>query len=81
MHILNRITSNVFRNYVSNKFKVNGNGKVDVNGKDPPGMTDFIKSKIEWRGSIYKTFQDRSKIPAEYNTFATNNLLLQKYLT
>ena len=30
-------------------------------------MTDFIKSKIEWRNNIYKIFQNSSKNLAGYN--------------
>ena len=26
-------------------------------------MTDFIKSKIEWRNSIYKTYNNTKKVP------------------
>ena len=48
-------------NYVSNKV-------ITIDHKDPPCMTDFIKSKIEWRNSICKTFQNSSKNLAEYNT-------------
>ena len=61
VNILNSITLNVFTNYVSNKF-------FTIDDKDPPWMTDFIKSKIEWRNSIYKTFQNSSKNLAQYNT-------------
>ena len=38
---MNSIILNVFTNYVSNKV-------ITVDDKDPPWMTDFIKSKIEW---------------------------------
>ena len=31
-------------------------------------MTEFIKLKIQWQNSIYKTFQNSSKNLAEYNT-------------
>ena len=31
-------------------------------------MREFIKSKIQWRNSIDKTFQNSSKNLAEYNT-------------
>ena len=60
VNILNSIILNVFTNYVSNKV-------ITVDDKDPPWMTDFIKSKIEWRNNIYKTFQNSSKNLAEYN--------------
>ena len=46
--------------YVSNKI-------ITVDDKNPPWMTDFIKSKIEWRSNIYKIFQNSSKNLAEYN--------------
>ena len=61
VNILNSIILNIFTNYVSNKV-------ITIDDKDPPWMTDFIKSKIEWRNSIYKTFQNSSKNLAEYNT-------------
>ena len=41
VNILNSITLNVFTNYVSNKV-------FTIDDKDPPWMTDFIKSTIEW---------------------------------
>ena len=31
-------------------------------------MTNLVKSKIDWRNSIYKTFQNSSKNLAKYNT-------------
>ena len=40
---------------------------ITVDDRDPPWMTDFIKSKTEWRNNIYKTFQNSSKNLAEYN--------------
>ena len=36
---------NIFTNYVSNKV-------ITVDDKDPPWMTDFIKSKFEWRNTL-----------------------------
>ena len=60
VNILNSIILNVFTNYVSNKV-------ITVDDKDPPWMTDFIKSKIEWQNNIYKFFQNSSKNLAEYN--------------
>ena len=47
---------NVFTNCVSNKV-------IAIDDKDPPWT-----SIIEWRNSIYKTFQNSSKNLAEYNT-------------
>ena len=41
VNILSSIILNVFTNFVPNKV-------ITVDGKDPPWMTDFIKSKIEW---------------------------------
>ena len=58
---MNSIILNVFTNYVSNKF-------ITIDDKDPSWMTDFTKSKIERRNSVYKTFQNSSKNLAEYNT-------------
>lgn len=52
---------NVFPNYVSNKV-------ITTDGKDPPSMTEFVKSKIHWQSSIQKTFQASSKNLAEYST-------------
>ena len=52
---------NVFRNYISDKV-------FTIDDKDSPWMTDFIKSKIEWRNNIYKIFQNSSKNLAEHNT-------------
>ena len=60
VNILNSIILNVFTNYVSNKV-------ITVDDKDPPWMTDFIKSVIEWRNNIYKTLQNSFKNLAEYN--------------
>ena len=60
VNILNSIILDVFMKYVSNKI-------ITVDDKDPPWMTDFIKSKIEWRSNIYKIFQNSSKNLAEYN--------------
>ena len=31
-------------------------------------MTDFVKSKVEWRNSIYKTVLNSFKNLAQYNT-------------
>ena len=59
VNILNSTILNVFTNYVSNKV-------ITVDDKDPPLMTDFIKSKIKWQ-NIYTTFQNSSKNLAEYN--------------
>ena len=39
--MLNSIILNVFTNNVSNKVII-------VDDEDPPWMTDFIKSNIEW---------------------------------
>ena len=61
VNILNSIILNVFTNYVSNKF-------ITIDDKDPSCMTDFAKSKIERRNSVYKTFQNSYKNLAEYNT-------------
>ena len=49
---------NILTNYVSNKV-------ITIDDKDPPWKTDFIKSKTEWRNSIYKTSQNSSKNLAE----------------
>ena len=62
VNILNSIVLNVFTNYVSNKV-------ITIHDKDPPWMTDFIKSRIEWQNSIYKSFQNSSNNLAQYNTF------------
>ena len=51
---------NVFTNYVSDKV-------ITTDDKDPPWITEFIKSKIQWRNSTYKNFQNSSKNLAEYN--------------
>ena len=40
---------------------------ITVDDKDPPWMTHFIKSKIEWQNNIYKTFQNSAINLAEYN--------------
>ena len=56
VNILNSIILNVFTNCVSNKV-------IAIDDKDPPWT-----SIIEWRNSIYKTFQNSSKNLAEYNT-------------
>ena len=61
VNILNSIVLNVFTNYVSNKV-------ITIHDKDPPWMTDFIKSRIEWQNSIYKSFQNSSNNLAQYNT-------------
>ena len=53
VNILNSIILNVFTNYVSNKV-------ITISDKDLPWMADFITLKIEWRNSIYKTFQNSS---------------------
>ena len=58
--MLNSIILNVFTNNVSNKVII-------VDDEDPPWMTDFIKSNIEWWNNIYKFFQDSFKNLAEYN--------------
>ena len=58
INILNSMILNIFTNYVSNKV-------ITIDDKDPPWKTDFIKSKTEWRNSIYKTSQNSSKNLAE----------------
>ena len=60
VNILNSIVLIFFKNYVSNKV-------ITIDGKDLPWMTDFIKLKIEWGNSIYKTFQNSFKNLPEYN--------------
>ena len=60
VNILNKLILNVFTNYVCNKV-------VTIDGKDPPWMAHFKKSKTEWQNSIYKTFQNSFKNLAEYN--------------
>ena len=61
VNILNSIILNVFTNCVSNKV-------IAIDDKDPPWT-----SIIEWRNSIYKTFQNSSKNLAEYNTLQQAN--------
>ena len=60
VNILNSIILNTFTNYASKKVNT-------IDDKNPPWMTEFIKSKIQWRNNICKTFQNSSKNLAEYN--------------
>ena len=39
--------ADVFSNYVSNKI-------VTFNDKDPPWMTQYVKSQINWRNNVYQ---------------------------
>ena len=58
INILNSIKLNIFTNYVSSKV-------ITIDDKNPPWKTDIVKSKTEWRNSIYKTSQNNSKNLAE----------------
>ena len=60
VNLWNSIILNILTNYVSNKV-------ITIDDKDPPWTTDFIKSKIEWQNSIYRTFENSSKNLAQYN--------------
>ena len=46
---LNRIILNVFANFVPNKI-------VTFNDKDPPWMTQYLKSQMNWRNSVYQEY-------------------------
>ena len=41
---------------------------ITLHDRDPPWMTDFIKSKIQWINSIYKNYQNSSKSNAYFET-------------
>ena len=44
--LLNGFILNIFSNFVTNKI-------LTFDDRDPPWMTEYIKSKIHWKNSIY----------------------------
>ena len=57
---------------------------ITIDDKNPPWKTDIVKSKTEWRNSIYKTSQNNSK--NHYNTLQqaiieVSDLIYKKKMT
>ena len=56
---------NVFLNYVSNKI-------VTFNDKDPPRMTQYLKSQINWRNKICQEYHKKGNHSADDFIFLEN---------
>ena len=59
VNILNNTLMNIFSNFVQNKV-------ITIDHRDPPWMTDTIKSKIQWQNSILKNYQKSTKTTADH---------------
>ena len=56
---------NVFSNYVPNKI-------VTFNDKDPPWMTQYLKSQINWRNNVYQEYHRKKNHSADDFIFLEN---------
>ena len=63
--ILNKTLLNVFANYVPSKI-------VTFNDKDPPWMTQYLKSQINWRNNVYQEYQRKRNHSANDFIFLEN---------
>ena len=63
--ILNKTLLNVFSNYVLNKI-------VTFNDKDPPGMTQYLKSQINWCNNVYQEYHRKRNHSADDFIFLEN---------
>ena len=58
--ILNNIILNIFSNFVPNKI-------LTFDDRDPPWMTEYIKSKIHWNNCIYNQYTNSARNHADYD--------------
>ena len=63
--ILNKTLLNVFSNYVPNKI-------VTFNDKDPPWMTQYLKSQINWHNNVYQEYHRKRNHSADDFIFLEN---------
>ena len=63
--ILNKTLLNVFANYVPNKI-------VTFNDKDPPWMTQYLKSQINWHNNVYQEYHKKINHSADDFIFLEN---------
>ena len=57
---LNNITLSIFSNFGPNKI-------LTFDDRDPPWMTEYIKSKIHWKNCIYNQYMSSSRNHADYD--------------
>ena len=65
VRILNKTLLNVFANYVPNKI-------VTFNDKDPPWMTQYLKSQINWHNNVYQEYHRKRNHSADDFIFLEN---------
>ena len=58
--ILNNIILNIFSNFVPNKI-------LTFDDRDPPWMTEYIKSKIHWKNCIYNQYVNSLRNHVDYD--------------
>ena len=63
--ILNKTLLDVFSNYVPNKI-------VTFNDKDPPWMTQNLKSQINWRNNVYQDYHRKRNHSSDDFIFLEN---------
>ena len=70
--IFNETMMNIFSNLAPNKL-------VTFDDRDPPWMSDFVKSKIKWKNQLYKRYTNNDCKCNDYLRLKEATVLVSGY--